>query len=96
MRDEKHLNDLLDRLHTTHGLLKMKRFFANAENVDEAATQLRILFDDVEDLATRVAELTAENDRLREDLYYTQDRLDEAHESIESLNDTIRMQQEDL
>lgn len=117
MRDEDHLNMLLDGLKLPISILRAKKFFGCVETIEECATQLRVLFDDVEDLAAQVAELSealrrVEQDRddLREELYYAQDRLDEARQieaglradlkgmsdEVASLRDTIAIQQEDL
>lgn len=77
MRDENHLNELLDHLQTVRLMLRAKKLFAGADTVDEAATQLRILFDETGDLRIRIRELETENDALRDDIYYWQDRFED-------------------
>lgn len=85
MRDENHLNELLERLNTVRVILRAKCRHEGAGVVDEAMTQLRVLFDEAGDLRIRICELETEIDALRDDVYYEQDRRDEERERADEL-----------
>lgn len=76
--------DLMHALSKHAVVLARKGWYEMATDVDTAATKLRILQDDVEDLAAQVAELSAalrrterDRDDLREEMYYVQDQRDD-------------------
>lgn len=94
MRDENHLNELLAGLQGAIKRLRSDHSPEYAADVDEAATQLRVLFDDVEDLAAQLAETTerlrrVEEDRdyMREEFYIMQDRFEDERAEADRLRD---------
>ena len=89
MRDEDHLNELLTRLKAVVRTLRFDRMPMAMSAVEEAATQLRVLFDDCEDLAARLAEAEERERTLLNEL-------DDVRHETDELRDTIAIQQEDL